>query len=110
LLTFFGNCERFKTSKGTTPGEKTKNRKPKKMKTLIKEISSERRAIESLRANGIKIETHGRRGFYATEVSGNTFPVRSTIKAMGGEWMAATKSWVVNPGKFEPTILRAAIA
>jgi hypothetical protein len=80
------------------------------MKTLIKDISSEARAIQSLRANGIKIETHGRRGFYATEVSGNTFPVRATIKAMGGEWMAATKSWIVNPGKFEPTILRAAIA
>ncbi len=80
------------------------------MKTLIKEISSERRAVENLRANGIKIETHGRRGFYATEVSGNTFPVRATIKAMGGEWMAATKSWIVNPGKFEATTLRAFIA
>ena len=80
------------------------------MKTLIKEISSDRRAIESLRANGIKIETHGRRGFYTTEVSGNTFPVRATIKAMGGEWMAATKSWIVNPSKFEATTLRASIA
>jgi hypothetical protein len=93
----------------TTATTKTKNQITN-MKTLIKEISSDRRAIKTLRANGIKIETHGRRGFYATEVSGNTFPVRATIKAMGGEWMAATKSWIVNPGKFEPTILRAAIA
>jgi hypothetical protein len=36
LLTFFGNCERFKTSKGTTPGEKTKNRNPKKVKKISK--------------------------------------------------------------------------
>ncbi len=80
------------------------------MKNLIKDINSNRRATESLLSNGIKIETHGRRGFYTTEVSGNTFPVRATIKAMGGEWMAATKSWIVNPGKFEATTLRASLA
>jgi hypothetical protein len=34
LLTIFGNCERFKTSKGTTPGEKTK-KENLKMKNQI---------------------------------------------------------------------------
>lgn len=84
--------------------------KTTEIKTFIKDNSSNVRAIESLRVRGIKVETHGRRGFFTTEISGNTFSVRQAIKAMGGEWMPATKSWLVIPGKFEATTLRSAIA
>jgi hypothetical protein len=78
------------------------------MKTLHKEIRGNARAIDTLASHGIKAETHKRHGCFATEVSGKTFSVRESLRAMGGEWLPASKSWLVNPDKFDAaTLLRA---
>ena len=44
-----------------------------------------------------------------TYVTGNTFPLKETLKTLGGQWEPATKSWTFPPA-FDAAPLRAAEA
>ena len=52
------------------------------------------RIFESLLESGIKITTRrDATSRIVTQVTGNTWPVREALKAMGARWNAQAKSW-----------------
>jgi hypothetical protein len=81
----------------------------KTARQIIKGLSSNQRALITLKANGIVIKTTARHGSFLTEISGNTYQVRNEIKAMGGQWLDGWKTWVVVPGKFDAGKLASAL-
>lgn len=77
------------------------NNKPQTVRSFIRKIYQMQRAVATLASHGINIKTIAAYGPAITEVSGNTFQIKTGLLNQHGQWMPGKKVWLFNAAKFD---------